>query len=64
MEKKFYRPDEVAEKLSISVQMVYKQIQAGDICAIKIGSIYRIPATALDDLINKKSDDSEIAVNT
>ena len=49
-EKQFYRPDEVAEILRISIATVYKLIRTGKLHAIRIGTIFRIPAEAVADM--------------
>ena len=46
--KQYLRPDEVAEMLSISVATVYRLIAHKKLRAIKIQSVYRIPADAID----------------
>ena len=51
MEKKYYRPDEVAKLLSISVSTVYLHIHAGKVQAVRVGSSLRIPASAINDYI-------------
>jgi len=51
MEKKFYRPDEVARRLSISKMTVYRLIKNKMLPACKIGRIYRIPCEALERLM-------------
>lgn len=43
--RQFYRPDEVARILGISVRSVYRRIEDDTIPAIKIGRLYRISAT-------------------
>ena len=45
--KQFYRPDEVAEILSISVDTVYKLIANNQLHAVKIASVWRIPAASI-----------------
>ena len=47
IEKRFYRPDETARMLSISIDMVYKLIREQKLQAVRIGSVYRIPASAI-----------------
>jgi len=51
MEKKFYRPDEVARRLSISKKTVYRLIKNKMLPACKIGGLYRIPTEALERLM-------------
>ena len=56
MEKKFYRPDEVAEIFRISIDSVYRLIKTGKLPAVKINSLWRVPAAALAALCNPHDD--------
>jgi len=46
--KRYYRPDEVAEILRISLKTVYRRIEDGSLPAIQVGAVYRIPVDAVD----------------
>jgi len=54
IKKEFYRPDEVAKMLSVSIDFVYKLIRDKELHAVKISSVYRIPAKALNRLKGEK----------
>jgi excisionase family DNA binding protein len=49
-------PKQVAEKLNISLSMVYKLIRDKRIKYVKIGRSKRIPAEALDEFIQKNTE--------
>lgn len=53
----FYTPHEVAEILRLSYPTVYKLIKNGDIEAIKLGAHYRVPASAIENMIDKNKDE-------
>jgi excisionase family DNA binding protein len=46
--KRYYRPDEVAAILRVSLKTVYRRIEDGSLPAVQIGAVYRIPASAID----------------
>lgn len=46
--KRYYRPDEVAALLRVSLKTVYNRIQDGTLPAIQIGAVYRIPREVID----------------
>jgi excisionase family DNA binding protein len=46
---------EVAKVLRISHQVVYRMIERGDLYSFRTGHQIRIPATAVDGLINGKN---------
>ena len=45
---KVYTPEEVADILQVSKNMVYELIGNGELYAKKVGRVYRIPAPAID----------------
>jgi excisionase family DNA binding protein len=49
--KRYYRPDEVAALLRISIASVYRRISDGSLPAVQIGAVYRIPREAIDGLV-------------
>lgn len=51
MEREFYRPEEVAEKLGIKVSTVRRWIFDRRLSVIKLGRSVRIPATEVDRII-------------
>ena len=52
----FYTAHEVAEILRLSYPTVYKLIKNGDIEAVKLGAHYRVPKSAIENMINKNKD--------
>ena len=44
MEKEFYTPAEIAEKLRVNIMTIYRYIKAGKINAHKLGKDFRIEA--------------------
>jgi len=50
-----FTPKEVAKALAISEKTVWKKIYARDIGSVKIGTMRRIPAEALDEFIERSS---------
>lgn len=45
----YYTPEEVAEKLAVSVLTVRRWCRTGEIVARKFGRSWRIPKTAVDE---------------
>ncbi|MDQ3098870.1 MAG: helix-turn-helix domain-containing protein [bacterium] len=45
---KLYTPEEVADLLQVSKNLVYELIASKEIYAKKVGRVYRIPAAAVD----------------
>ncbi len=52
LERKAYSPKEVQEMLGISQTTVYRWLETGKLPAVKIGKLWRIPADALEELLN------------
>lgn len=44
VEKRFYRPDELAGVLQVTVRLIYRWIKIGRIRAIPVGDLWRIPS--------------------
>lgn len=53
LERKFYRPDEVAKLLKISTRTVRHWAQHGRIPFLKINGVLRLPAQEIDDLVKR-----------
>jgi len=51
--EQFLTPKEVADKLQVSYRKILDLVQLGQIKAVKIGSIYRIPESAINHYIHK-----------
>lgn len=50
MDEKYYTPNEVAELLKVSRRSVYTWIKEERIDAVKLGSSWRIPASAIEKI--------------
>lgn len=50
LKRKYYRPDEVAAILRVSLRTIYNRIQDGSLPAVQVGAVYRIPVEALQKL--------------
>lgn len=51
------RVDELAKILSIGRNTAYDLVRSGKIRSVKIGRIYRIPLTAVEDYLNTPVED-------
>ena len=52
LERKAYSPREVQEMLGIGKATIYRWLYSGKIKAVKIGKMWRIPAEAVEELLN------------
>lgn len=52
-QKRFEKVSDVARLLGTSRGKIYRMIETGDLPAIKLGSMVRIPTSAIDALINR-----------
>ena len=59
-ERTFYSITEVAEKLGLSQKSVRRYIASGQLGAVKLGSTYRIPVSALNAFINQQDSQQKI----
>ena len=53
-EKEFLSLEEVAEKLGVTYQLVYKLARSGDLPAVRLGKLYRVSAVDLDVYLEEK----------
>lgn len=60
--KLLYTPEEAAEQLSISRSKMYELLAWKEIASLHIGTSRRIPARALDEFIDRKLGDKDVAV--
>ncbi|KAA5829566.1 helix-turn-helix domain-containing protein [Saccharopolyspora hirsuta] len=56
----FYRVKAVAEMLDVSVNTIYRAIDAGEIKALKFGSTLRISGSALNEYLKSAQATNEI----
>jgi len=45
--KLFFRPDEAATILDVSIRTIYRRIEDGTITVVRFGDLYRIPRESL-----------------
>lgn len=50
------RVEEMAHILSISRNSAYELVRSGQIRAVKVGRIYRIPKSAIQDFLSRPAD--------
>lgn len=58
----FYTVAEVAELTRVSRMTVYRMVHAGELPAVRFGSSYRVPKTAIDVMLGVEDDDAARAV--
>ena len=58
----FYTVAEVAELTRVSRMTVYRMVHAGELPAVRFGSSYRGPKTAIDAMLGVEDDDAARAV--
>lgn len=51
---KFYSPEDLAERFQVSLSSIYKLLKSGGLPHIRLGKVYRIPATDLQGYLAKK----------
>ena len=51
LEKEFYTLEEIAELLSVTYNLIYRLVRNGQIPASRIGKLYRISRTDLQDYL-------------
>jgi excisionase family DNA binding protein len=53
--KAAYTVGDAAERLSISKTLAYDLIKAGELRAIRVASVLRVPATAIDEFLERRT---------
>ncbi len=51
---KFYSPEDLADKFQVSLSSIYKLIKSGGLPHLRLGKVYRIPATDLQRYLAKQ----------
>jgi excisionase family DNA binding protein len=51
--KKFLSLEEVAELLSVNYQLIYRLVRSGDLPAARIGRVYRVDETDLNEYLQR-----------
>jgi len=49
--EQYYTPQEVADSLKINLRTIYRWIREGKLNAVKVGELWRIPESALQEFI-------------
>ncbi|MEM2868764.1 MAG: helix-turn-helix domain-containing protein [Candidatus Bathyarchaeia archaeon] len=52
MPDRLLSPKRVAEELNVSIWTVYKMVRKGDLVAIRVGRLLRIPESSLEAFID------------
>lgn len=50
----YYTPQQVAQKLQVTAQTVWRWIRGKEIEAVRIGKGYRISSKVVEDFLNKR----------
>jgi len=53
-EKEFLSLEEVADMLGVTYQLVYKLARSGELPALRLGKLYRVSRTDLDEYLESK----------
>lgn len=56
---KFMTVNEVAEMMRVSRMTVYRMIHAGELPAVRFGRSYRVPETAVQQILSSGSTDNQ-----
>lgn len=56
----FYSPEELANKFQMSLSSIYKMIRSGGLPHVRLGKVYRIPASDLQHYLASRSKDVAI----
>ncbi|MDY5129400.1 helix-turn-helix domain-containing protein [Actinotignum urinale] len=56
----FYTVAEVAQIARVSKMTVYRMVHAGDLPAVRVGSSYRVPAPAVQELLGGSSASEQV----
>ena len=59
VERKAYSPKEVQEMLGVGQTTIYRWLESGRLPAVKIGKLWRIPADALEELLDTEGGQSD-----
>ena len=52
-EEKLLRVDQVAEMLDVSNMTIYRELKRGNLRHLRVGSLYRIPESAVKEYLQK-----------
>lgn len=57
----FFTVAEVAELARVSRMTVYRMVHSGEFPAVRVGNSYRVPKSAVDNLLSGGMDQTQIA---
>lgn len=52
MDETYYTPEEIANRFKVSANAVRQWIRQGQLKSVMLGSVYRIPQSALEEFLN------------
>ena len=52
-EKEFYSLEEVADKLGVTYQLIYRLVRTGELPAARLGKLYRVSGADLDAYLER-----------
>lgn len=53
IEKEFLSLEEVADKLGVTYQLIYRLVRSGELPAVRLGKLYRVASADLDAYLAK-----------
>ena len=56
--EEYFKPEDLAEKFKISLSSIYKLIKSGELSHIRLGKVYRIPASDLQKYLGQEKKQS------
>lgn len=56
-EEEYYTPEEFSKIFKVKKRTVYFWVRTGKLKAVKLGSLLRIPKSALDDFLRSSKDE-------
>jgi len=59
MEEIYYTPKELADRFKVTTQAIQKWIREGKLDGIKLGNVWRVSESALQEFINKSTGSRE-----
>jgi len=59
LEQEFLTPEQIAERLAVSVDTVYRLVRDGELAAVRAGRRYTVPVDALREFLERASTDDD-----
>ena len=57
MEKEFFSLEEVADKLGVTYQLIYRLVRSGELPAVRLGKLYRVASADLEAYLQTSKTD-------